>query len=841
MLNKRRKDETYRRSFPPSSLSLTTPAMIKNYLKIAWRNLLKSKLFSAINVFGLTVGMTCCMLLLLYIISEVSFDKHQEHAKELYLVRSENVRFSGEKMDNPRAPSPYANALKQEFPEVAQVTRVWLNFLESKTLFKVEESGKTVKSIFETKGYHVDSTFFDMFSYHFVEGDRKTALNDPHSIVLSEDIAKKLFGTVSPLNKTINIGGTDGNAENFKVTGVFQEEGKRSHLDARYFLPMMSGWVGNYLRQPNLDFTNNNMFYTYIRVKPGTDPEKFDKKLPAFVEKYAGKDTKAAGYKKHMTLLSVQNIHLFSKIAEIVTPTTSTTYLYVLGSIAIFTLLIACINFMNLATARSAKRAAEVGIRKVMGAGKSGLVGQFLGESMVLTFLALLFAVVSVILFLPVFNQLSDKLLNISDLFKPEIVLSFLVLALLTGLLAGSYPAFYLSVFNPLDVIKGKFVNSVSATALRKGLVVFQFVISIGLVVATMVIQGQIKFMRDQPLGFTQDQQIVIPLRSDQARKAYTSLRNEILENNQISGASGTSYYPGILNPSNMSVFRPDQSVNEAALVKTNWVSPDFMKTMGFEMAAGRMLSAEFPGDTNFRTVVNEATLRKFSIPLDKAVGSRLKFNDKGEGLEIVGVVKDFHFADLHKAIEPYALMPQFADDFNYIIAHVNTADVSKVLPFLETKWKSMVPDEPFSYSFLNEDFQRNYSADARTSRIVNTFTFISILISCLGLFGLASFAAQQRIKEIGVRKVLGASIGSIVTLLSGDFIKLVVISIVIATPLTWYFMNKWLQDFAYKISIQWWMFALAGILAIVIALLTVSSQAIKAAITNPVKSLKSE
>ena len=815
--------------------------MIKNYLKIAWRNLLKSKLFSAINVFGLTVGMTCCMLLLLYILSELAFDKHQEHIKELFLVRSENVRFSGEKMDNPRAPSPYANALKQEFPEVAQVTRVWLNFLESKTLFKVEESGRTVKSLFETKGFHVDCTFFDMFSYQFVEGDSRTALNDPHSVVLSEDVAQKLFGNNAAINKIVNIGGTSGNAENFRVTGVFRDESSRSHMDARYFLPIMSGWVGNYLRQPDHDFTNNNMFYTYIRLKPGTDPEKFNKKLPAFVEKYAGKDTKAAGYKKHMNLLPVQKIHLFNKIAEIITPTTSTTYLYVLGSIAIFTLLIACINFMNLATARSAKRAAEVGIRKVMGAGKGGLVGQFLGESMVLTFFALFFAVICVVLFLPVFNQLSDKALNINDLFKPEIALAFIILALITGLLAGSYPAFYLSVFNPLDVIKGKFVNSVSATALRKGLVVFQFVISIGLVVATMVIQGQISFMKDQPLGFTKDQQIVIPLRSEQARKSYAALRNEILQNNQIAGASGTSYYPGIKNPSDMSVFRADQSMNEASIVKTNWVAPDFMKTMGFEMAAGRMLSAEFPGDTNFRTVVNEATLRKFGIPLNKAVGSKLKFNDKGEGLEIVGVVKDFHFTDLHTVIEPYALMPQFANDFNYIIAHVNTADVSKVIPFLESKWKTMVPDEPFSYSFLNEDFQRNYSADARTSRIVNTFTVISILISCLGLFGLATFAAQQRIKEIGVRKVLGASIGSIVTLLSGDFIKLVVISIVIATPLTWYLMNKWLQDFAYKISIQWWMFALAGALAIIIALFTVSSQAIKAAITNPVKSLKSE
>jgi putative ABC transport system permease protein len=818
--------------------------MIKNYLKIAWRNLMKSKLFTSINVFGLSVGMTCCMLLLLYILSEVSFDKHQEHVNDLYLVRAENVQSNGEKMDNPRAPAPYAQALKAEFPEVVQVTRLWQNFLEDKTLLKISEAGQPQKSFYETQGIHVDSTFFDVFSYHFLEGDAKTSLNDPHSVVLSEDVAHKLFGNESALNKTIQIGGKSGNNENFKVTGVFKDEGARSHIDARYFVSIHSGWVGSYLRQPNLDFTNNNMFYTYIRLKPGTSAEKFGNKLPSFIDKYARKDLKLAGFDKKLVLLPVRDIHLFSLIEKIVTPTTSKTYLYVLASIALFTLLIACINFMNLATARSAKRAAEVGIRKVMGAGKGGLVGQFLGESMVLTFLALIIAVFSVVVFLPVFNQLADKTLSISELFKPEIVLAFIVLAVMTGLLAGSYPAFYLSVFNPLDVIKGKFVNSVSATTLRRGLVVFQFVISIGLVVATMVIQGQIKFMRDQPLGFDKDQQIVIPFRSMEARKQYTSLRNEILQNNQISAASGTSYYPGILNPSDMSVFLPGQSVNDDGLIKTNWVAPDFMKTMDFKMAAGRMFSEEYPADTNNKIVVNEAALRKFAIPLNKAVGQKLNFNmgEKEIGsLEIVGVVRDFHFQDLHKAIEPYAFFLSADRDFNYIIAHVNSNDVTKVLPFLETKWRSLIPDEPFSYSFLDEDFQRNYAADARTSRIVNAFTVISILISCLGLFGLAAFAAQQRIKEIGVRKVLGASIGSIVGLLSGDFIKLVVISIVIATPLTWYLMNKWLQDFAYKISIQWWMFVAAGAMSVLIALVTVSTQAIKAAVTNPVKSLKSE
>ncbi|KAA0989604.1 ABC transporter permease [Dyadobacter aurulentus] len=819
--------------------------MIKNYLKIAWRNLLKSKIFSGINVFGLSVGMTCCMLLLLYILSEISFDKHHEHAKDLYLLRSENVQPNGEKMDNPRAPSPYAQAVKAEFPEVVQVTRLWQNFLEDKTLLKVQGEGDNVRAFYETKGIHVDSTFFDVFTYDFVEGDARTSMRDPHSIALSEELAKKLFGNESALNKTIQVGGKTGNNENFKVTGVFRDEARRSHIDARYFISMQAGWIGDYLRESKQDFTSNNMFYSYLRLRPGTDPGQFSKKLPAFIEKYARADLKFAGFDKKLALLSVADIHLFSLIDKIVTPTTSTTYLYVLASIAIFTLLIACINFMNLATARSAKRAAEVGIRKVMGAGKNGLIGQFLGESMVLTFVALGLAFVFVLLFLPFFNQLADKSLLISDLLKPEIILAFVALALLTGVISGSYPAFYLSLFNPLDVAKGKFVNSVSATTLRRGLVVFQFVISIGLVVGTLVIQEQIRFMHEQPLGFTKDQQIVIPFRSGESRKTYPALRNQLLQNNQITAAAGTSYYPGIINPSDMTVYVGGRAVREDGIVKTNWVAPEFMDMMGFRLAAGRMFSSEFPADTNLKIVVNEATLRKFNIPLEKAVGQKLSFDDRFDkltkGIEIIGVVKDFHFQDLHQAIQPYAFFLQTGPFHNYIIAHVNTNDVARVLPFIETKWKALNPDEPFTFSFLNEDFQRNYTADARTSRIVNSFTVISILISCLGLFGLAAFAAQQRIKEIGVRKVLGASIGSIVGLLSGDFIMLVCISILIATPLTWYVMDKWLQDFAYKISIQWWMFALAGALSVIIAMITVSTQAIKAAMTNPVKSLKSE
>ena len=818
------------------------PDMIRNYLTVAWRNLIRSKSFTAINILGLSVGMTCCMLLLLYIRSELSFDKHHEHANDVYLVKSDVTYPSGMQEENPRQSSLYAASLKAAFPEVETVARLKSNFSESKILLQVRESGKRVQSFYETNGYQVDSTFFDLFTYHFTEGNPKTALLDAHSVVLSEAVAHKVFGSVSALGKIIRINGQTGNGESFRVTGVFRDESARSHINARFFVPMMAGWVGGFLREQPQNFYYNNMFYTYLRLRPGSDAQRVNQKLPAFIEKYAREGLKSAGFDKRISLISVSDLHLFGSIRAIVTPTSSLTYLYILASIAIFTLVIACINFMNLATARSAKRAAEVGIRKVMGAGRGLLIRQFLGESMVLSILALVVATGLVAALLPVFNQLTGKQLAFSELIDPVIVGAFIALTVLTGLLAGSYPAFYLSVFNPVQVLKGRFSNSISAVALRRGLVVFQFVISIGLVFATLVIQQQMRFLRNQPLGFTKDQQLVIPLRSDESHKAYSALRDEISQNNQVIGASGTKFYPGIASPSDIGLYRTDQTYGQSQYVKTNFVDKDFMQLMGFQLLKGRLFSAEFPGDTNYRIVVNETALRKLGVPLQKAVGYKFKFGEDGKSsLEVVGVVRDFHYEDLHQPIQPYAFLLQNTSFYNYLIVHINTAQIGNVLPFLEQKWKAQLPDEPFEYSFLDEDFQRNYQSDARTSNIVSYFTGIAILISCLGLFGLAAFAAQQRTKEIGVRKVLGASVGSIVSLLSKDFLKLIIIAIVIASPLGWYAMNRWLAGFAYKIEIEWWMFALAALLTVGIALLTVSFQSIKAALLNPVKSLRSE
>jgi putative ABC transport system permease protein len=624
---------------------------------------------------------------------------------------------------------------------------------------------------------------------------------------------------------------------------VYRDEAGRSHIDARFFVPLSAGWVGSFLRNGQLDFASNNMFYTYLRLRPGADPGQLTRKLPAFLRKYALEDLRASGFEKTLFLVNVPDLHLYDDFKSVITPTSSRTYLYVLLSVAVFTLLIACINFMNLSTAQSAKRATEVGIRKVLGAEQNALIGQFLAQSVILTLVALLVAGAAVVLLMPTFNAWTGKLLSAATLLDGRMVLTFLGLALVTGLLAGSYPAFYLSLFQPVHVLKGKFTNSLSAVTLRKALVVFQFVVSVGLVLAAFVIGEQMRFMKNQPLGFRQDQQIVIPFRNAEARDSYAAYRNEILRHKGVESAAGTMYYPGIVNPSDFSLYRAGQSVNQGALVKTNWVDYEYLQTLGVQPVQGRLFSRQFPADTNNRLVVNEATLRKFNIPAAQAVGQKLKMDWQGEtfAYEIVGVVKDFHFESLHRAIQPYCFLLNGRPSFNYMVVRVNTAEVGPVLASLEREWKALRPDDPFAYSFLDADFQQNYQAEVRTARIVRAFTLLSILISCLGLFGLAAFAAQQRTKEIGIRKVLGAGVGSIILLLSKDFLKLVGIAIVVALPLGGWLMGRWLEHFAYRIHVSWGLCALAGGLAVGVAFLTISLQSIRAASADPVKSLKSE
>ena len=817
-------------------------AMYKSYLKIGWRNLIKNKTYSLINIGGLSLGMMCCLLLWLYIQSESSFDRHHQHADHLYLVNSEAITSSSQE-EYPMLSAPYAEAIKAEFPEVAQVTRIVANpIAESKTLLQVQQD-HTMQAFYETNGYQVDPTFFDVFTYHFTEGNAQTALLDPHSIVLSDKLALKLFGHEPTLGKIIRINSATGNGEDFKVTGVYLDESQRSHIDARFFVPISTGWVGDFLRAQEHNFSSNNIFYTYVRLHPEAKAEVLQQKLPTFMKKYAGNDLKTAGFDKRIFLTSVPDLHLYEALSTIVTPTSSRNYLYLLASIAILILLIACINFMNLATARSMKRAVEVGIRKVMGAERGILMQQFLIESMLIAALALLPTLLLSETLLPVFNQISGKALMPSALFDSQIIIASILLLLVTGFIAGSYPAFYLSVFKPVSVLKGKFANTAAAVTLRKSLIVFQFVISVGLVSATVVIYEQMDFVRHKSLGFNSDQQLIIPLLSEEARQSYTVLRHEILQDSRVQDAAGAMYYPGIANLQSFSLYRPDQTVDESQAVKINEVSSNFLDMMEFKLLTGRLFSPNFPADTNHRMVVNEATLQALEISLEEAVGQKLYFDWQGatQAYEIVGVVKDFHDEGLRHQIQPYAFLLNNSANFNYLIAHIATDNTSEILAFAGQQWRKINPNDPFEYSFLKEDFWKNHVAEERLLRIIGYFTILSIFISCLGLFGLSAFATQQRAKEIGIRKVLGASVANVVSMLSKDFIKLVFMAIIIATPLAWYAMHRWLQVFAYKIDIAWWMFVLTATLAIVIALLTVSFQSIKAALANPVDSLRNE
>ncbi|HET9432287.1 MAG TPA: ABC transporter permease, partial [Chitinophagaceae bacterium] len=801
--------------------------MIKSYIKIAWRNMMKNKTFSFINIFGLSIGLTCCMLISMYLYYELSFDSHHKNADRVYQLGTTFVK-EGKEDRTANTPAPMARTMQMVFPEIEKSTRLLRTFSEDKTLLQYTDKTGAVKSFNEAHGYLADSTFFQVLTYKFIEGNPQTALMTPNSLVLSEEVAKKIFGKESPLNKTVRVSSNTNGDFDFNVTGVFADPKVPTHIDARFFMSINGGGVAQSANQVT-SLATNNMYYTYFLLKKGADAKQLEAKFPAFVDQYAGKDLKAMGFYKKQFLTPVRDVHLYANTTSNVTPGGSVTYLYIITSIAIFTLLIACINFMNLSTARSSKRSAEVGVRKVLGAEKNSLVRQFIGESILMSLIAFVFALVFAIVLLPFFSKLAHKEIVFSFEQHGVLLVGFFILAILTGLIAGSYPAFYLSSFKPVKVLKGRISNSLAAVSLRKALVVFQFVISVGLIVASVTINNQMKYMQSKDLGFKKDQQIIIPLRSGPSKAIYAELKEELKKNPQILNVGASLYYPGIINPSDIPLYKEGGNMNMAKRVFTNAVDESFLQTLDIEPVSGRLFSKDFPADTNFRVILNQQAIKEIGFKDENdAIGKDVLFTWEGETyrLPIVGVVKDFHFKDLHSPIEPYGFqLNNVSNNYNYMIAHAKTNDLKGLLNSMENVWRRLNPNEPFEYNFLDEDFQKNYEADTRLAAIVKNFTIIAILISCLGLFGLATFSAEQRTKEIGVRKVLGASVGNVVGLLSKEFLKLVLIAVVIASPITWLVMDKWLQDFAYRTNISWTVFVITALLAGGIALFTISFQ----------------
>jgi putative ABC transport system permease protein len=817
------------------------PTMLKNYFKTAWRSIKSNKLFSFINIFGLSVGFTCCLLITLFILHETTYDHHHKNADRLYEVATTFVK-DGKDDPTPNTPAQMAAAMKQEFPEVEESTRI-LQLFEDKTLVQYKRSDAEIKSFYETKGFAADSTFFRLFSYQFIAGNPNNCLDEPNTVVINEEIAKKVFGDEPALNKIIKISSNTNGDTSFTVTGVFRPLKTPTQINARFFISMKGGNLQQFIAAQT-DMAGNNMFQTFLLLKPGANAKALEAKFPAFVEKYIGSALKSMGFYKKQFLIPVKEMHLYPGLNTNISTVGSLASLYILGSIALFTLLLACINFMNLSTARSSKRSSEVGIRKVLGAEKHSLIKQFIGESVLLSFIALLLAFGIASATLPFFSYISgtELALGFSTQWPP--MLGFVGIAVITGILAGSYPAFYLSSFVPVKVLKGRFTNSLSAVALRKGLVIFQFIISVVLIIASVVINKQMQYMRTKDLGFQKEQQIIIPMRSGNAKNVYTALKGEIQKNSLVENVGASIYYPGLVNPGDISLRREGASANEGKLVRTNYVDESFLQTLAIQPLAGRLFSSQFPADTNGRIIINLATVKQlgFALP-DDAIGKKLYFDWRGQSFEyhVVGIVQDFHFQDLHVPIAPYAFLLNNQPFYNYLVVHAKTGNLFTLLNSIRKTWGSLNPNEPFEYSFLDEDFQKNYATEDRHAAMVGFFTTIAILISCLGLFGLAAFSAEQKIKEIGIRKVLGASVASIVRLLSKDFLKLVLLTLVIAAPIGWFFMNKWLEDFAYRINIGWWMFAVAGLFAVVIAFATISVHAIKAAVTNPIKNLRTE
>ena len=808
--------------------------MLKNYFTIAWRNLRGGKAYTAINIIGLAVGLAVCLVILLYIFEETSYDKQHSGADRLYRI---NTSFKSRSDLSKIATSNWhiAPGLRADCPEVEQAARMMASPGGDGITVLDYTQGQDHRVFSERNACYVDSNFFELFSYHFLRGNPHTIFLAPNTAVISEALASQLFGKTDPIGKTFRTGGANGYCT-YTIKGVFRASGP-SHIDTRLFLSMDNDDMRSYLNGLS-NWATDNSFLSYIRLKPGTDPVAFEKKLNPFLRRHGNADIQAAGAERLLSMEPVMAIHLHSHLPYDVAINSNATYLYILGSIAFFILLIACVNFMNLATARSQRRAKEVGIRKVMGALRISLMLQFLGESLLLSGIALLLALVLVQGVLPLFNTLAQRQLTLFQ--YPSIIGWITGLALFTGLLAGLYPAVYLSSFQPIRVLKGQLVNSLSALFLRKGLVVFQFTVSVFLILASLVIWRQLDFLTHQDLGFQKDQQLVIPLRTAESTSNFEALRQSFSRNAGILSVAGGTTYPGQTPSNDLRFYTDGQTVADGTNIPFGRVGYNYLETLGMTITHGHAFSKDFPSDSA-GIIFNETAIRKLGLDPSTAVGTVIHSNWQHvkSNTPIVGIVKDFNFQSLTEPIHPYGFTLDRQTDFLFL--HTKTADYTSLIRDLSAAWQRLNPGTPFEYTFLDQDFQRTYDQQYRSGRIIAAFTGLAIFIACLGLFGLAAFTAEQRVREIGIRKVLGSSVGGIVALLSKDFVRLVGIAILIAIPLAAWTMHRWLQDFAYRIPLSAWLFAVAGLLAIFIALLTISVQAIRAALASPIDSLRSE
>ncbi len=815
--------------------------MLRNYFTVALRHLLKNKTFSLINIFGLSIGVACCTLLALYIQDEFNYEKHfKDHNRIYRLVTT----FSKEGNSDifPRVSPPIATDLAELLPEIESAARVVE--LPNTEQFLVQYKDKT---FYEKKGVLADSTFFEIFNYPFLAGEASTALDAPSSVVITEELSRKIFGDQSGIDELIIINRGDA-ADTCRVTGVIGHAGP-SHLDASFYMTMRTGGFGWFLMNERT-WAWNNMVSGYLKLKPNTIPQSVDAKLPALLEAHAGQELKAAGYHKALNLQALDDIRLYSDFTDAFGDVGqgSIRYIYILGSVGVFILLIACINFMNLTTARAGQRAGEVGIRKSMGAYRTDLIGQFLGESFTIVFISLLVAAALVNILLPVLNNATGKQLIITPANVFLFISVLIVIGIVTGVIAGSYPAFILSSFEPAKVLKGKGVIGDRSAWLRKGLVVFQFVITITLISSIFVIHNQLTFIREAELGFNDESIVMIPLRTEEASGQYENLRDEIRKISGVSHVSAANSMPSIPVFNDNLFYVEGQPKESGALHRIIKVDEGYFETLDIPLLEGRDLSQ--PADTSSyvsrhnKIIVNEASLKVYGIPLERAIGTKL-FAELGypepRQHEIVGVVKDFHQFSLHQPITPLVFVKPADRNYNFIAIGLEAGAYKRAMAQIEKIWNARVSTTPFESQLLSDSVTRQYENDDRVNMVLTMSTILAIIISCMGLYALSIFVAERRIKEIGIRKVLGASVMGITGMLSKDFIRLVAIAFLIAAPLGYYVMGLWLENFAYKIELGYTVFILAGVVSFLIAWFTVGFESIRAAMNNPIKALRNE
>ncbi len=785
--------------------------MFKNYLYVALRNMKRQKGYSLINISGLAIGMTCSILIFLFIQYEISYDKYHENADDIYRVNSEiPITRRGTNM-NATSPGKLAPALVNDFPEVLRASRIK----------RIESTISCDDIIFtEKKFFYTDPEFLKIFTFPLIFGDPETALKEPYSLLITEKIAEKYFGNENPLNKTLLIN----NRNDYQVTGILKNPPNNSHFTFD-FLASISTLDENVFR-----WNSTNYIGTYIQLQKHSNPDKLENKLPEFLRKYMGENT---FWRFHLQPLT--SIHLHGNIDHEIEVNSDIKYIYIFSAVAFLIMLIACFNYMNLSTARSANRTKEIGVRKVFGAERKQIIRQFIFESMIFAVIAFFISILLIKLFLPTFNLLIDRNLEFAFFHNGKILLGLVILTILVGIISGSYPAFFLSTFHPIHVIKGKQILK-SASVFRNSLVVFQFVISIVLIISVLIINIQGKYI-NKNLGFNKDHIVIVDSRIENNLRPI--ILNELNQYPHISGTSLSSHLPPGINSHTGSIVWEGKNDDERSSFYEAWIDYEFLDFYGLELLKGRNFSEEFPSDARHAYIINETAVR--TLGWENPIGKEFGYSYDNMYGEVIGVVKDFHHWSFHLNIEPivFSLSGQNIYERRILSIKINSNEIHSTLAYIEGIFKKY--SQPLNYSFLDDRVNKMYTAENKLERILNCFSLIAIFIGCLGLFGLITLTSERRTKEIGIRKVIGATVINIIFLLSKDLVKLVLIANIIAWPIAYYAMNKWLQNFAYRIDIGLGIFLISGVIALIIALLIVSYKAIKAATANPVDSLRYE